>query len=96
MQVEFSPKAFEDLDTIADYVAIDSAAIAVKFINSLIDRCLEIPLAPKGYIERPELGDNVKTLAFKDYLIIYRLASDVIRIERIIHGSRDYLKADFF
>jgi len=96
VQVEFSPLAYADLEIIGDHIARDSPANALSFVNRLIDRCLDIALAPEGYVERPELGKHVRSVAFQDYLIFYSALAKTIRIERIIHGSRDYLSTGFF
>ena len=95
MKVEFSPKAFHDLEAIGDFIAQDSPVNAAKFVNKLIDRCMDIARAPKGYIARPELGVDIRSVAFQDYLIFYTADQQSLRVERIIHGSRDYLSEDF-
>jgi len=95
VKTKFSPKAFADLEGIGDYIAKDSPANAATFVNALIDRCLDITLAPEGYIERPELGANIRSVAFRNYLIFYTAGGNSLRVERILHGSRDYRDSDF-
>lgn len=103
MKVEFSPRAVSDLTDIGDYIAKDNPANADNFVNALLDYCLDIKHAPEGYTARPELGANIRSLPFKAYMIFYTPSdtqfytpSDThIRIERILHGSRDYLSGKF-
>ena len=95
MKVEFSPRAVSDLTDIGDYIAKDSPANADDFINALLDYCLDIKHAPEGYTARPELGANIRSLPFKAYMIFYTPSDTHIRIERILHGSRDYLSGKF-
>ena len=95
MKTEFSPLAFNDLENIGDHIAIDSPANAASFVNDLINRCAQIALAPEGYIERPELGDNIRSVAFRNYMVFYSTTKTMVRIERILHGSRDYLNTGF-
>lgn len=95
MRVEFSPAAFEDLQTIGDRIAEDSPVNAAQFVDKLIDRCLSVSDAPEGYITRPELGENIRSVAFQNYMIFYTTGGDRVRIERILHGSRDYLSGGF-
>ena len=91
MRVEFSPRAYADLENIGDHIAKDNPANANSFVNKLIDRCLDISHAPEGYIKRPELGRNIRSIAFRNYMIFYTFKPNLVRIERILHGSRDYL-----
>jgi len=95
MHIEFSPLAISDLQDIADFIAQDSPVNASNFANRLLDRCLQIGQAPEGYIERPEVGKNIRSVAFQRYMIFYSFTDNLIRVERILHGSRDYLSNDF-
>lgn len=93
--VSYSPKAYEDLDQISAYISQDNPAAATDFILEILDRCDSIVDAPKGYIRRDELAENIRSVAFRAYLIFYSVLDDDVRIERIIHASRDYLSDDF-
>ncbi len=44
---------------------------------------------PEAYPLRPDLGDNIRMIPFKAYLIFYS-AGEEIRIERVLHGARNY------
>lgn len=87
--------AFADLEAIGDFIAKDNPGNAANFVNGLIDRSLSIALAPEGYVARPELGEAIRSVAYDGYLIFYAAQDDLIRIERILHGSRDYLSKGF-
>lgn len=94
MSISFSPLAISDLQAISDHIALDSPTNAADFVNQLLDRCLDIDLAPEGYIARPEIGDNIRSVAFKHYMIFYSNIEGDVRVERILHSSRDYLGGD--
>jgi toxin ParE1/3/4 len=89
MNVHFSPLAAKDVENIGDYIFNDSAQAAVAFINALRLRCEKISVAPKSGVARPELGENVRSIPFGNYLIFYQLEDHAIRIERVLHGARD-------
>ncbi|HRF06610.1 type II toxin-antitoxin system RelE/ParE family toxin [Accumulibacter sp.] len=38
---------------------------------------------------RPELGDGVRVLPHRRYLIFYRSDENVVRIARVLHSARD-------
>ena len=46
MQLQFSPAAEVDLSVIADYIAQDSPANAVRFIDELRVQCQRLVKAP--------------------------------------------------
>ncbi len=60
MRLEFSPLAESDLEAIGDYIAMDSPANAVRFIDGLRDQCEKIARAPMGYVARPELALDLR------------------------------------
>ena len=46
MLLQFSPAAEDDLEAIADYIAQDSPANAIRFIDELRVQCLRLAKAP--------------------------------------------------
>lgn len=89
MKVIFSPAARDDLMEIADYIAQDNPRRAMSFIDELESRCDALGAAPGIGTQRPELGPGICGLPHGRYLIFYRAANTVLRIERIMHGARD-------
>ena len=95
MKVVFSPAARDDLLEIADYIAQDNPRRAMSFIDELESRCDALGAAPGIGTQRPELGTGVRALPHGRYLIFYRATTAVLRIERVMHGSRDIDEDDF-
>lgn len=89
MLLQFSPAAEDDLEAIADYVAQDSPANAIRFIDELRLQCQRLLKAPMAYVARPELGDGLRSCVHGRYVIFFRPQATVVRIERILHGARD-------
>ncbi len=54
MQIELSPLAEADLESIGDYIALDSPGNALRFILSLRDQCQKIALHP--WLTSPDLS----------------------------------------
>ena len=88
-RLEFSPLAQADLEAIGDYIAQDSHANAVRFVEKLRTQCQRLARAPLAYVARPELGEGLRSCAHGRYVIFFRPAGDVIRIERVLHSARD-------
>jgi toxin ParE1/3/4 len=89
MHLEFSPLAQIDLETIGDYIAEDSPANALRFVEGLRTQCEKITRAPSVYVARPEFADGLRSCAHGRYIIFFRLTTDVVRIVRILHSAMD-------
>lgn len=89
MQLEFAPLAQADLETIGDYIAQDSPANALRFVQGLRAQCQKICVAPMAYVARPELGEGLRSCAHGRYVIFFRPGTSQVRIERILHGAMD-------
>ncbi len=89
MTARFSPAARDDLFEIAGFIAQDNPARALTFIDDLEAKCEALALSPGIGTQRPELGPGIRMLPHRRYLIFYREEAKHVRIERILHGSRD-------
>jgi len=91
MKLGISPLAEQDLESIGDYIAQDNPVRAVSFTEELYQQCLLIAESPVIYKERPEPGQSVRTCAYGRYLIVFRVLDTEVRVERLLHGSRDII-----
>lgn len=89
MKLGISPLAEHDLEAIGDWIAQDNPVRAVSFTEELYQQCLLIAESPVIYRERPELGQGVRSCAYGRYLVLFRVLDTEVRVERIVHGSRD-------
>lgn len=87
--VEYSPLAASDLERIGDFIAADNPRRAVSFAKELTALCERLADFPGLGPQFAELGDGGRYLAHKNYLLLYRILPDRVRIERVIHGSQD-------
>jgi toxin ParE1/3/4 len=98
VKIIFAPRATEDVEEIGDYIFSDNPKAAVKFVSDLRLRCDTLKSAPQGGMLRPELGQAIRSVLFGRYVIFYTAHPDEVRIERLLHGSRDipnvYAKGD--
>jgi toxin ParE1/3/4 len=78
-----------DLADITDFIARDNPARAFKFEEELIEHARKIARAPLAYVERPDLGSRLRCCTHGAYLIFFTLGDRGVRIERILHGSRN-------
>jgi plasmid stabilization system protein ParE len=92
MRLRLSPCVPGDLGEIAEYIAQDSPRHAARMLRVLHPRMKEIAKQPQIYRLRPEIGAEARLATVGNYLILFRIRKDTVRIERVVHGSRDLLQ----
>nr|WP_282554547.1 type II toxin-antitoxin system RelE/ParE family toxin [Providencia stuartii] len=85
MKLGISPLAEQDLESIGDWIAKDNPIRALSFIEELYQKWD----SPTLYAERPEILPGLRSCAYGRYLLFFRVLEAEVRIERILHGSRD-------
>ena len=88
-RLEFSPAARADLLDIARYIARDDPARALTFVDELEAASTKLLPFPDTGRARPELAPDLRSKPYGSYVIFYTPGTDVVRIERILHGARD-------
>jgi plasmid stabilization system protein ParE len=89
MQVELSKFVEPDLEAIANYIAQDSLERAAGFLRKIRQKLSIVAQNPHLYQLRPEIGDHARLPVVGRYLILFRIAGEKVRIERIVYGGRD-------
>jgi toxin ParE1/3/4 len=84
-----SPLAEQDLEAIGDFIAQDNPYRALTFIAELRNQCARIAASPKACRLRPELGDNMRSFAFGNYVIFFQDDPAELCIVRVLHGAMD-------
>ena len=89
IEVDWSPEAIEDLESIADYIARDSEHYARAVVTEILSVSRNIGEFP--FIGRivPEVGDEtIRERFVYSYRLVYRIESDRILVVAVIHGMR--------
>ncbi len=89
MRVELSTYVESDLSEIADWIVQDNPTRAVSFIREIREKFRKIGESPLLYQRRPEIGEDARISVFGRYIILFWVAGDVVRIERVVFGGRD-------
>ena len=84
-----SPLAEQDMGAIGDYIAQDNPHRALTFITELRRQCAKIASSPKACRARPELGENIRSFAYGNYVIFFQDNSEELCIVRVLHGAMD-------
>ena len=88
MRLSFSPKAAADLEEIGDYIARDHPSRALSFVDEIQAHCRRIAERPEAFPSREDLALGLRMAVHGRYLILFRVLSDAVRVERIVHGAR--------
>ncbi len=87
--VVWSPRAIDDVDSIAAYIAEDSEAYAASVVRTILAKARRLSEFP--YIGRvvPEFDDDaIREVFAYSYRIIYRIENNEITIAAVIHGKQ--------
>ncbi len=86
-----TPQADVDLTDIWTYIARENPAAADKLIRKINDTFELLATNPEIGIRQDELRPGLRCKPVrKNYLVFYEVASDDIRILRVMHGARKY------
>jgi toxin ParE1/3/4 len=86
------PSAKADLVNILEYITRESGNLSVgrRFVDALRQHCRKFATLP-GTLgrARPELRSDIRSMAFKSYVIFFRYVGDTFEVVNIIEGHRD-------
>lgn len=89
MRLELSRFVESDLEAIADFIAQDNPPRAVSFLQEIRRKILQVGEQPLLYQLRPEIGVDTRLAVAGNYLILFHITGNVVRIERVVYGGRD-------
>lgn len=88
-RVEWSPRAVEDLEAIAQYIAADSTAYAAAVVQTILSTTRKLSPFPFSGRVVPELDDaSIREWFAYSYRIIYLVDKETVTITAVIHGKR--------
>ena len=88
-RVAWSPRAVEDLEAIAQYIAADSAAYAAGVVKTIFHTARSLSQFPHSGRVVPEIADeSIREWFAYSYRIIYRVEEEGITIAAVVHGRR--------
>ncbi len=99
LPVLFTALAEEDLDQIEDYIAAHDPAAAARVRAAIVQQSLQLGSAPeKGMAlaaprSEQEIGVRLWPVSrYRNYLILYRIEPERIRVLRILHAAQDWTR----
>ncbi|MCL2163070.1 MAG: type II toxin-antitoxin system RelE/ParE family toxin [Oscillospiraceae bacterium] len=100
VEVKYSEKALRDLEHIGDYIENTpmspiSALNTINKIQDTVDNLSTFPLMGAPLSSFVEIDTDYRLLVCGKYLAFYRLFEDIVSIDRLIYGKRDYVSILF-
>ncbi len=95
LKLDITPRALDHLDEIQNTLDGLRSGRADKFIGKLRDVGELLLVFPEIGIQREDLGVNIRAHLVWDYLLLYRIDGEYVRVEAVIHGARDIDAAMF-
>ncbi|MDP8247427.1 MAG: type II toxin-antitoxin system RelE/ParE family toxin [Candidatus Tritonobacter lacicola] len=90
-KVVWSPAALTDVDSIAEYIARDSADQASLFVVRLLEATDHLQNFPLSGSIIPEIGNQAcREIIYGSYRIMYRIEGNEVWITGVVHGARDW------
>ena len=88
--IDWSNQVFDDLDSIAEYLAQYSKPYAEAFVSKVFEKVELLKNFPEMGRMVPEVGSkNVRELIYKQYRIVYQLISKTkIRVLTVHHSAQ--------
>ncbi len=100
LPVLFTALAEEDIDQIEDYICANDPAAAARVRAAIVKQSLELAKMPaKGMVLREptseqEIGVRLWPVSrYRNYLILYRIEPELIRVLRILHAAQDWTRS---
>ncbi len=98
--IKFSPKALEDLDDIYTYISenLQNPIAADNTIHSILDSVdllQEQPKSGKILTFLSGMNSGYRFVIAGNYLAFYRYKNNIVYVDRVIYGRRDYMKILF-
>ncbi len=92
MKVHWTDTAESHLDSIYNYISINSPAFAKRMVDRITNRSMQIADFPLSGRKLPEYDmDQIREVIEGPYRIIYYIKPGQIDVLAVLHGARDVL-----
>ena len=93
MKLVWTLPAHEDRKSIREYIAVDNPGAAIRLDELLCDKAAQLLDHPR--LGRPgRLAGTRELVAHQNYILIYDVVGDVVRVLRVLHAARQWPSAN--
>ena len=91
LEVRFGGRALRDLEEIGDYIARDSRANAVRFLDQIESFCRRLAEFPDKGRLRPDIAPEIRTFSFhRRVSIAYHVEGRQLVVLRIVYAGQQF------
>lgn len=90
MQIKWLRSAFNDLESIADYIALDNPTAALAMIDTIESTIDGLTEHPKRGRDGRLPGTRELVIPGTAYISVYRLKPDRVEILRVLHSAQNW------
>ena len=91
IKVKWSPEAYEDVESIAEYISRDSQFYARATVSKIIDFSRSVGKFPQMGRVVPEFNDKkIRERLVYSYRLVYKVERTYILIVAVIHDKRSF------
>ena len=90
MQVRWTTAAASDLGNIADYLFEKTPQNAARLIREICDAAFALRIYPNRGRPGKKSGTRELVLSSLPYVVVYKIAGEVLYIARILHGAQNW------
>ena len=88
-KVVWSLAALDELESIADFIAVDSARNAKQFVEEALHSAASLTLYPlRGRHSSVSRDPSIRELFLGQYRLMYRVENDHVIIRNVLHMAR--------
>ena len=92
--VYWTEKALADLEAIGDYIAADSPAAAMRWVEELMAAAKKASHTPRAGRRVPEIGrDDIREVIKRKYRIVYEVREFRLDVLTVFEGHRIFPEA---
>jgi len=100
LNIEYSTAAIEDLEQIGDYIAetLSSPLAALNTVSKIqhaIGKLADFPLIGAPLSSIADIDTDYRFLVCGNYLAFYHSQDNIVYIDRVLYGKRDYVSILF-
>ena len=99
LPVFFTALAEEDIDQIEDYISARDPAAGARVRAAIVQQSIQLGDAPeKGMALKDPHGEQEMGVRlwpvsrYRNYLILYRIEPELLRVLRILHAAQDWTR----
>ncbi|KLE15048.1 type II toxin-antitoxin system RelE/ParE family toxin [Clostridium sp. C8] len=93
-KIRINPIAATDLQEIKNFISEDNVNSATKVVSGIIKKIESLSSFPnisKMLLYKIKLKSKYRYIIYDQYIIFYIYEDNIVSVQRILHGKRDYL-----